>query len=1060
MNNHKNKTREGVFLVEWFVRNPVAANLLMVVILAVGIVTAFSLRIEGFPSLDPSAITIEVGYESGNVRQAEEAVATRIEEALKGTPGVETITSTSTTTGVTVVVKRVDGYDLDRLNTDIKSQVDGISAFPAAAEKPIVSRQLWDESALWVAVYGEVDQASLQHLAARLERELLSLPDVNNINRTGWKQPEIAIEIDEQQLQAYGLTLESLAEIINRESLSVTSGELRSADGTILLKADRQRYFQRDFADILLATFSDGSTLRLGDVAEIRDGFEETPHVLSRFQGKPAINLEVQIGRDTNIVEISEQTQALVKEFREGHQLPPNIGVEVWWNQSVSMLERLDLMLKNGLIGITLVMIVLAVFLNLRVAFWVGMGLPVSFAGGFILMGPAFFDLTLNQLTTFGFMLVLGVLVDDSLVIGESVYTARRQYGDSPESTILGVNRVAVPTVYGLLTTVAAFYPLTLISGRLGSLFSQFALICTACLLFSLVESKLILPAHLAHVKTTRGSARTLPGKALEQVQSWADSGMTNLNQRLYRPLLRWALNYRYAVVTLFLSVFILVVGMLPSGKIGFHFFPDIPEDFVTVTYTVESGAGSRIAHQQAERVQLAVDTLKREWREYYPGHADVIAHTYVLVSNDRQGSVTLELSSREGRVVESMDVADRLTAALTHNEGVQELLVSVDDHSDKDFVLNVLSDNREQVSAAALLIQETLSSLQGVVDLHNNMATGQSQLVFELTEEGRARGMTTEYLAQQIQQAFYGVEVQRIQRGREEIKVRVRYPRQQRQDITALQDARVRTPDGAVLPLSTVAIAVPGYTINEVNHIDGHLAATVSANIDEKRTSSEDVLQVLENTVYPVIHANYPEVRVVPDGDLVEEEKSMNSLVLIFAFSLFLIYILVAIPLKSYWQPLIIMSAIPFGIVGAVLGHWFNDLAITILSINGILALSGVVVNDSLLLVNRYNELRSEGLQVNDALIEAGSQRMRAIILTSLTTSLGLVSLMQETSEQAQFLIPPAVSLAYGIVFATLVSLVLIPILISITNDLIKRFRISPADIPGQLVEEIGDAS
>lgn len=1024
-------------VIAWFIKNPVAANLLMIMILTVGVATAVGLRIEGFPTLDPNTIAVEVVYESGDARQAEEGIAIKIEEALRDVPGIKKIMSTSTTKGVSIQIERDGSYNLDRLNSDVKNQVDGIFGFPSDAERPIVSKQLWRETALWISMYGETGQKDLQKVAQQFENALLALPSVKTVNRSGWRTPEIAIEVDELMLQAHDLTLDEVAQVVGEESLSETSGELRSSDGIILLKADKQRYHQREFSDIVVSVNPDGSTLRLSDVATIVDGFEESPNVLSRYQGQPAINLEIRVDRDDNIFAIANDAKQLLTEWQSNHRLPAGIKADLWWDQSVAMVDRLSLVLENGLIGIVLVMLVLTIFLNLRIAFWVAVGLPVCFAGGLIFMGSSFFDLTLNQLTTFGFVLVLGILVDDAVVVGESVHSAKQQLGDSAHATLIGVRRVAVPTMYGVLTTVAAFFPLSFVAGDLGAFFAQFALVCTGCLLFSLLESRLVLPSHLTQLRTAPRTNSHLPGRWITNIQRAGDTLVDWLRYEIYRPLVAHALRYRYSALSVFVSLFILIVGMVPSGKVGMDFFPDITTNAITVSYTVEQGVGYGVAHQQAERIEALVEELNTRWRDEYATPDDVIARIYVTIPDDQHGTVSMELSPKDERPLETEQIAESLRQELPIVEGIQELLVMTEDEDEKDIVLNLLSEDQHAMKDAADRIMHVLHSLEGVKDIHTNLVAGQPQLSFELTPEGRALGMTTEGLARQIQQGFFGAEVQRLQRGKDEVKVRVRYPVDQRKDVTNLQNARVRTPSGHIVPLSTVAVLNQEYTVTEINRIDGHRASTLSANIDESKIESGEVLGVLETTVFPHIASAYPQIQIFSDGDDAEEEESALSLLKIFAFSLLAIYILLAIPLKSYWQPLIIMSAIPFGLIGAIIGHWVGDLKFTILSFFGMLALSGVVVNDSLLLVTRYNELRQDGMDMHAALIEAGSRRMRAILLTSLTTCLGLFALLQETSEQAQILIPAANSLAYGIVFATLISLILVPVLLMIAEDL-----------------------
>ena len=1036
-------------VIAWFAGNPVAANLLMMSILILGIISGFGLRIEGFPLIDPTSITVNVNYSSGNARQAEEGIAIKIEEALQGVEGIKEIRSTSTADGATVTVERVSGYDLERLNSEVKNKVDGIYGFPVAAEKATISKQLWEENALWIDLYGDIDQHSLQQLTRQFELALLRLPAINKVTKSGWQTPEIAIEVDEMALQAHGLTLGELARRVGNESLSEVSGELRSADGVIRLKADRQRYRYQEFAELVVATHSDGSVTRLADIATITDGFEETPRILSRFQGKPAINLQVIVDRNSSILEVADAARQLSREWRDNGRLPAGVDIALWWDKSTFMVDRLTLLVKNGAIGILLVMAVLAVFLNLRVAFWVGMCLPVCFAGALLVMGESMLNLTLNDLTSFGFIIVLGILVDDAVVVGESIYSTRQARGDTLQSTIIGVKRIAVPTMFGVLTTVAAFYPLSLIKGELGQIFGQFALVAVVCLLFSLLESKLILPAHLANIDTRlRPQPQSnLLGRGFQQLQQRANDLLVWIDEHCYQPAVHRAIRYRYAALVVFLALFVLVVGMIPAGKVKMVFFPNIARDVIAINYTAEEGSGYGISHGLAYDIEALVDTLNAGWQQQMPDSSAVIARIQTQVLQDRQGSVVMELSPAAERMVAVAEVEQALREALVNVEGIRQLQVIASDGGFSDFELKLLADDRQQLQRGVDRLVAALDAMPAVNDIQNDFKAGQPQLVFELTAEGRARGMTMAGLARQIQQAFYGAEVQRLQRGKDEVKVRVRYPAAQRRDITVLQRARIRTPDGAIVPLSAVARMVSQPSVSEINRINGRLAATISADVDKTLMAPAEVLARLQQTVLTELQRREPGLEVLQGGETAQEEETKASMLTMFCLSLMLIYILLAVPLKSYWQPLLIMSVIPFGIVGAILGHWFSDLAISILSLNGILALSGVVVNNSLLLINRFNELRGAGEEVLSAIVSAGRHRFRAILLTSVTTYAGLASLLLETSEQAQYLIPAAASLAYGILFSTLITLVLVPVLLTITDDVRRRLGRQAAD-------------
>jgi len=1027
----KSSTSSGI--IAWFAANSVAANLMMLVVLILGIYTMLGLRVEGFPSLDPTTISIDVTYNSGSPRQAEEGIAIKIEEALQGVAGIKELRSISSGSGANVTVERSSNYDLEKLNDEVKNKVDAIFGFPQGAETPVITKQNWEEHALWINLYGTVERKQLHYYARKLEQELLRLTSINKVIKTGWQTAEISIEVDETVLQAHGLTLSQLANRVANESLTETSGELRSAENRILLKADGLKYQADEFAAIPVVLGQDGSEVLLANIAQITDGFTETPEVLSRFQGVPSVNLQVIVDKQADVLAIAEQARQLVGNWQQN--LPQGLQVTAWWDQSQFMSARLALLAKNGLVGVVLVMLVLAVFLNVRVAFWVGMGLPVCFAGAMILMGQSFFNLTLNDLTTFGFIIVLGILVDDAVIVGESVYSARQQEGDSLAATVKGVKRIAVPTMFGVLTTIAAFYPMSFISGELGKIFSQFALVAVACLLFSMLESKLILPAHLNHVSCGRKTERK---NWFTGVQQRADDSMQWLRTGVYLPLMHKVLKAPVMALSLFLSVLVLVVGMIPSGQVGFVFFPEIPRDIVEVNYKVRQGAGYAPGHKLAVRIEEIAAAINQDYST--AKGKPVITYVQSQVLDDENGHIVLEMVPAAERELTANDIANTLRQELGLPEGILQLKIVTDFTGIDQFNLKLLADNYQALEAANQSVNQVLRSMTSVYDIQSDLALGQPQIEFELTMAGRAMGIDRAELAHQISQAFYGAEVQRLQRGKDEVKVFVRYPKDKRQDLTDLQQARIRTASGEVVPLSVVADVSQVYTRKNINRINGRLAATITANIDKGSTSPAEVMAKLELGVLAELTTLYPELQILRGGESEQQDETVSSMLSVFALSLMLIYVLVAVPLKSYWQPFIIMCAIPFGVVGAILGHWVSGLAISILSLNGILALSGVVVNDSLLLVSRFNEIRRQGKSVVEAVLEAASQRLRAILLTSMTTYAGLASLLYESSEQAQYLIPAAASLGYGILFATLISLILIPVLLVLQDRLATK--------------------
>ncbi len=1018
--------------VAWFTCNPVAANLLMALILIAGIITAFSLRVEAFPPLPPNSINVSVIYDSGSAKSAEEGVTIKIEEALQGLQGIKKVSSTSDGSGSNLTIERVSGYDLDTLYRDVKNRVDSIATLPNQAERPIISREVYLEDAVSIHIYGSATQDSLQETAKRLRDQLLANPAVERVNSHGKQTPEITIQVDESQLQALNLTISEIAERIAASSLTQAGGELFSKDGNIIVKADQQRYRQKEFEQIIIKETASGQRLLLSDVAVVNDGYEQSA-IMSRFNGHPAIWLDVKMYGNSDVMEISEQIAKEVAKYRP--QLPENIEVSIWNDQSHYISNRLTLLLDNSLIGILLVMLLLALFLNLRVAFWVGAGLPVIFAGALLMMDPRLFDLTLNELTTFGFIIALGIVVDDAVVVGESIYSEREKHGATLSSTIRGAQRVTIPTVFGVLTTVVAFMALVLVEGEMGKIFSFFAYAAALCLIFSLIESKLILPAHLAHMKMDTSPPKNPISRSWAWLQTQVSEGLSYFTKQIYRPLLHKVLNYRYATVILAITIFILVIGLVPSGKIRAVFFPDIPSDFIQVELTFEDQAGYGLVQSQAIAIEKVAEALNSKLMNEH-GIDAPLPHLMTL-TDDTTATIIAGLSPRHTRPLGTQGIANLWKENIGPLEGVRKLKFVTSWAGASDISIELRSENPVTLKNASRQVQQALSRYEGVSGIQNSMKTGQAQIDLKLRPEGEAMGLTVAALAQQIQFAYQGYEVQRIQRGRDEVKVKVRYPDTKRQRLDDLSNARIRTSDGRIIPLRTVADIQARDVATEIERIDRSRVAVISADLDKTIAAPAEILAALDSELLGKLRINYPDLSIHLGGEAQEEQETTNSLKGAFVIALIGIYALLAIPLKSYLQPVMIMTAIPFGIIGALIGHWIHAIPLSVLSMFGILALSGVVVNDSLLLITRYNEFRENGKPPRLAMVMAGSNRMRAIILTSITTFAGLMPLIAETAENAQFLIPAAIAMGYGILFATLITLVLIPALVLISEDL-----------------------
>nr|WP_024592258.1 efflux RND transporter permease subunit [Pseudoalteromonas sp. TB13] len=1021
-------------IINWFANNSVAANLLLISVIVMGIMSLSTLRKEAFPSLEPDTVSVSVVYDSGDALQAEEGIALKIEEALETVQGIKRITSTSDASGSHVSIEKETDYSLDELLFDVKNQVDAINNFPVDAEQPVIDKARRQDHALTLQLFGDADRHTLQNLGEKLKADLLAQSGITDVTQSGVLDPMMSVEIDEGKLQAYGLTISDISEVINNESSSPLSTSLRDSSKIIRLKAADQAYWQRDFANIVLLTTASGAQIKLGDVAIVSDSFSEDNNSLSRYNQQNAVGVEILMGDTSDIITIVEQANNVIKTWHESGLLPQNVELESWNDKSTMITERLSLLTKNAVTGIIMVFVILAIFLNVRVALWVAGGLPFVFFGTLYFMTDGYTALTINEMTTFGFIMALGIVVDDAVVVGESIYTTRKKHGDTINNTVLGTMKVAVPTIFGVLTTVAAFVALSNVSGNLGKIYSQFATVVTICLLLSVVESKLILPSHLAHISTKRQVKKGLGG-LWSKIQHGADSGLNWFSKNIYCKVIEFSLRFRYAVVAAFIAFFILVIGMPMTGTVKVGFFPSIAGDTVTADLVMQNDAAYGQTNTNLLTLEQSALQAEQNLMTKFNSDKSEITSLQVISSSDTSGEVSVELLN-EGAFTAS-EFAQEWQRVAGSLEGSKKLQILATRKMVDNFKVELKAWDDETVMAAGALFKERLQNTAGVNGIDDNLNPGQPQLKFTLNAQGRALGMDTASLSKQILQAFGGAIVQRYQRNKDEIKVRVRYPENARKTPADIMQSRIRLPDGTVVPLVNVATVSSEYQQDEITRIDGLRAIYLSAQVDKDVIAPNELVADLQRDLIPELTQQFPTLNIHFAGEAEEQDETTGSMYGMFVAALLVIYVLLAIPLKSYVQPMLIMVAIPFGVVGAILGHWWNDLTISILSLNGILALSGVVVNDSLLLVSRFNELtKEEDMNTHDAIVESCTSRLRAVLLTSITTYAGLVPLLSETSIQAQFLIPAAASLGYGILFATVITLILIPALLMIQTD------------------------
>jgi len=1018
-------------LIAWFAKNHVAANLLMILIIAAGVYSIVALvKVETFPKFEPNTISIRVPYRGAAPEETELGVTVKVEEAVKSISGISEIRSVSLEGLSRVTLEVHEDHDLREVLDDVKAAVDGISTFPEEIERPVIDQSRYYSSAINVAVYGDLPDTTLKTFAERVQRDILALPEVSSTALWGDRPSEISIEIPEYRLREYGLTLQQVAQAIRNYSLDLPGGMIRAQTGDIRLRTKAQAYRGEEFGDIALLTNPDGTRILIRDLARITDGFAETAFY-ARFNGQPALVVSVNSAENENELDIAAAVRAYVAERTA--TLPDGVAIDTWSDRSYYLQGRLDMMLKNMIMGALLVFIILGLFLRPSVAFWVIVGLPVAFLGAMALMPLPYIDVSINVLSLFGFILVLGIVVDDAIIIAESAYSQIKKSGFSRASVVQGAKHVAIPSTFGVLTTVAAFTPMLFFSGNIAALTKVIAWITILCLIFSLVESKLILPAHLASMKKRRKSADREP---------LASRGLDKLRTRVYEPVLRLSAQHRYTTLSIFIAGLILIFGVLAGGLLRFSFFPNVDNDFLRVRFELQQGVPDTLSTTTIKRLQQGLENVENNLRtELDDPEVGIIGNTFAWTSNGTNGSIFVELVKSENRPISIYEVERRWRKEVGEIAGVSTLdyISSRSTGSGKPIALKILSNNSQELQTAATEITDRLKTYEGVYDVENSVAAVAPEIQLELKPQAITMGLALSDLARQVRQAFYGIEAQRIQRGNDEVRIMVRYPSESRNSIGDLENMWIRTPRGDEVPFSSVARAIESRGENVIRRIDGQRAATVSANVNLQTTQPSQIIKTLLDESLPEIRTKYPGIRIDLDGSSKDEEAGISGVTAGFTLALFAVYALLAIPLRSYLQPLIIMGVIPFGIFGAMIGHLVLDLTISMVSLSGIIALSGVIVNDGLIMVSFINRKVAQGMNIREAAIISGQERLRPILLTSLTTFFGLAPIMLEKSLQAQIVIPMAVSLGFGILFATLITLIMVPCLYLIMEDIKK---------------------
>jgi len=1074
-------------VIHWFSRNHVAANFIMLLVLVLGISTWFGIRKEIFPETSVGVIAISVPYPNATPLEVERGVVIPIEEAIQDLEGIDRMGSTAAQ-NVGVVTLEVDSnFDLRQLLDNVKTRIDAVDNFAENAEQPVYEEILLKMQVLNVAVSADTDEGTLRGLAEQVRDELLNLEDVTQVEIAGTRPFEIGIEVSETRLRELGLTFDAIANAVRLSSLDLPGGSIKTAAGEVLIRTEGRRYSADEFASITVSTQPDGSVLKLGEVATITDGFEEVD-LETRFDGRPALLVKVFRTGNEDTLKVAAAVKKFINE-RAPTILPAGVELEVWKDDSVLLDGRLKLLGKNGLTGLILVFIVLALFLRPSLALLVSIGIPVSFAGAVLLM--PYTGISINMISLFAFILVLGIVVDDAIVVGENVFSRMRKGEDPKIAAPKGTHEVGMVVIFGILTTAVAFTPMLGLSGVSGKIWPNIPLIVIPTLIFSLFQSKLVLPAHLALLRKLDPDRPLGP---IMRFQNRFSRGLEGFINRFYRPLLRVALEARYLVLLIFVAVFAVVMAVPANGWLKFQFFPAMEADVITAKLELAEGVAIADTAAVINRMEAAARQLEEEYGGADDGRP-FVRHILTSIGNQpfqvgfdgiagtptdtHLGQVTCELRTDRGGV--SVDsVVSRWREIVGPVPGAVVLTFASEAAGGGNAIdLEISGPDEDRLAEAAQVITDALDAYPGVIDISSSNRPGKRQIEIEILPRGEALGLRLGDVARQVRQGFYGEEAQRLQRGRDEVKVMVRYPKDARESLADLENMRIRTRTGEEVPFSAVATASFGRGYSAIRRADRRRAVSITADIDalSAANATEVVASLEEGTkevkqttlgnftawlkalagkepepteigALGILKRDFPEVSYGFQGEQKDQRQSVQEIMRGFLLALLVMYVLMAIPLGSYVQPLIIMSVIPFGVVGAVIGHIIMRTDLSIMSMCGIVALAGVVVNDSLVLVDYVNRWRKKGGTLVEAAWEAGAARFRPILLTSLTTFAGLTPMLFETDLQARFLIPMAISLGFGILFATLITLILVPCIYLVLEDIRARLLGKPVEL------------
>ncbi len=991
----------------------------MLLIIAFGFFGYQSLFSTFFPENESRTISIQAVYEGASPEEVEEGVVVKIEDNLKGLTGIEKVTSVSKENLGSITVEVEKGYDTDLVVQDVKNAVDRISSFPDELEPPVVYKRENLNQVITFALSGEVSLRELKTVARQVENELRLKPGLSKVSLSGFPDEEIQIAFREEALRAFGLTFEAVASKVNRNNLEVTGGTLKGAGEELLLRAKSKNYFAEDLMDLVVKATPDGRIVRLGDVADVRDAWADDPN-RSYMNNRPSVIVEVKNTIREDLLTIAEEVRQYIDEFnaKEGP-----VEATVVRDGSIILSQRIDLLTNNGLIGFALVLIFLTLFLNLRLSFWVAISIPISFMGMFLL--AAFWGLTINVMSLFGMIIVIGILVDDGIVIGESIYSEYEKGKPALQAAVDGTMSVFPAVVAAVLTTVVAFSTFFFIDGRLGDFAPDLAFVVVATLLFSLIEGAFILPAHVAHSKAL--ATKKVKRNRLETTMNKV---MVGMRERLYAPVLRFSLRHPVFALSIPIALFLITIGGMSNGTIRSTFFPVIERDNITINLEMIAGTRDHLTEATLDRMSKVVWEVNEELKKDREDGLDVVLNVEKKIGpGTNVGKLEVNMIDTETRNMKALNIAQIIRKKIGQVDGAELMTVGTLSPFGKEISVSIQSYDIPALEKASEALKVAMQSMTDLADVTDNNKEGIREIKISLKEKAYLLGLDLQSVMGQVRSGFFGREAQRLQRGIDEVKVWVRYDEASRSSLKQMEDMRIRLANGSEIPLREIANYEIERGLLAINHLEGKREIRIEANVANEEVSASKMTALVRDSVLPEIFVQYPGVSATFQGQSEQSQKTATSVAKVGPVILLLMLGIIVFTFRSFSQSLLVLLIVPLGFIGVGWGHWIHNASVSLLSFFGVIALVGIMVNDSLVLVSAYNQLLKQGKTVQAAIYEAGISRFRPIILTSLTTIAGLAPLILEKSFQAQFLVPMAIAIAYGLVIATFTTLIVLPV-------------------------------